>query len=128
MNKPSSNQDWDSLLSSAAQLSETDHNSTNAVLSALKLERERGTDPVWTSYLSHAVQLRPVDVAAITPTLEVLRFERQKRKILRLNLTRAVAGLAAAAVAAVSLVVFSPAASADPSEAYSAYKEANVGW
>jgi hypothetical protein len=126
MSNPSNNQDWDTLLSSAAQLSETDHNSTSAVLSALK--RERGTDPAWTSYLSQAVQLRPVDVAAIQPTLEKLRLERQKRKVLRLNLTRAVAGLAAAAVAAVTLVVFSPAASADPSEAYSAYKEANIGW
>jgi hypothetical protein len=128
MNKPPSNQDWDNLLSGAAQLSETDQNSTQAVLSALKLERQRGTDPVWTNYLSHAVQLRPVDLAAINPTLAVLRRERQKRKLLRLNLTRAVAGLAAAAVAAVTLVVFSPSASADPSEAYSLYQEANIGW
>jgi hypothetical protein len=126
MNK--SSEDWNKLLSSAAQLSETDQNSTNAVLSALKLEREHGTDPAWASYLSHAVQLRPVDMAVINPTLEALRLERQKRKVLRLNLTRAVAGLAAAAVAAVSLVVFSPAASADPNEAYAVYKEANVGW
>jgi hypothetical protein len=123
MSKSSSTQDWDNLLSTAAQLSETDHGSTNAVLSVLKFERERGTDPTWIRYFSSAVQLRPVDMAAVSPTLEALRFERQKRKVLRLKLTRAIAGLAAAAVAAVSLGVFSPAASADPSEAYNLYTE-----
>jgi hypothetical protein len=65
----------------------------------------------------------------LLPSIQpLLRRERQKRKLLRLNLTRAVAGLAAAAVAAVTLVVFSPSASADPSEAYSLYQEANIGW
>jgi hypothetical protein len=119
---------WSSLLSSAAQLSETDHNSTNAVLSALQSERERAADPAWASYLSSAVQLRPVDFAAAAPTLAMLRLERQKRKTLRLTLTRAIAGVAAAAVAAVAFVVLTPTASADPTEAYTAYQEANIGW
>jgi Mn2+/Fe2+ NRAMP family transporter len=128
LNAPDEDLGWNTFLSSAAQLSETDHNSTDVVLSAIRLEREHGADPTWTGYLSKAVQLRPVDMAAIAPTLEAVRLERQKRKVLRLTLTRAFAGFAAAAVAAVAFVVFTPSASADPAEAYSAYQEANIGW
>jgi hypothetical protein len=128
LNSPEEDLGWNSLLSSAAQLSETDHNSTDAVLSAIRLERERATDPTWTNYLSKAAQLRPVDMAAVAPTLKALQLERQKHKVLRLNLTRAIAGFAAAAVAAVAFVVLTPSPSADPTEAYTAYQEANSGW
>ncbi|MFN3265997.1 MAG: hypothetical protein ACK41E_04060 [Deinococcales bacterium] len=119
---------WDDFLSSAAQLSETDRASTASVLGMLKLERERAQDPAWASYLSSAAQLRPVDMDVVAPTLQALELERKKRKVLRLTLTRAVAGFAAAAVATVAFVTFFPAASADPSEAYNLYQEANVGW
>ena len=117
---------WDEFLSSAAQLDNRDEASTEHVLNALRLERQE--NPTWNAYLSHASVLRPVDNNAIQPTLKAVKLERQKTRVLRLNITRAVAGLAAAAAVAAGFVFLNPSVSADPSEAYNVYQEASTGW
>lgn len=119
---------WADFLSGAAQLEARDEQSTNHVLAALKLERTGNTDAAWNTYLSKAAELRPVDLGAVQPALNAVQLERKKHRILKLNITRAVAGFAAAAVAAVAFVVLSPPSSADSSEVYSLYQEASTGW
>lgn len=120
------NNRWDEFLSSAAQLETRDEASTEHVLNALRLERQE--NPTWNAYLSHASVLRPVDNNAIQPALKAVKLERQKTRVLRLNITRAVAGFAAAAAVAAGFVFLNPSASADPSEAYNVYQEASTGW
>lgn len=117
---------WTGFLSSAAQLDARDEGSTEVVLNALRLERQE--NPAWNVYLSSAATLRPVDNNVIQPTLQAVKLERQKTRVLRLNITRAVAGFAAAAAVAAGFVFLSPAVSADPSEAYNVYQEASTGW
>ncbi len=117
---------WDDFLSDAAQLEARDQASTDHVLNALKLERQ--DNPTWNAYLSSAAVLRPVDNHVIQPTLNVVKLERQKTRVLRLNITRAVAGFAAAAAVAAGFVFLSPATSADANEAYNVYQEASTGW
>jgi hypothetical protein len=120
------NDAWDDFLSNAAQTNARDEASTEHVLKALRLERQE--NPAWNAYLSSATTLRPVDMAVVQPALQAVKLERKKTQVLRLNITRAVAGFAAAAAVAAGFVLLSPSASADPSEAYSVYQEASTGW
>jgi hypothetical protein len=120
------NNTWADFLSSAAQLEARDEASTEIVLNALRQERQE--NPSWNAYLSSAATLRPIDNNAIQPTLQAVKLERQKTRVLRLNITRAVAGFAAAAAVAAGFVFLSPSVSADPDEAYTVYQEASTGW
>lgn len=121
--------DWDEFLSSGAKLSEADLEATNRVLGALKLEREGVADgSPWAQYLSSAAQLSDTDARAVQPALQAVRLARQQARRWRLNVTRFVAGAAAAVAVVAAVSVFSPSASADPSDAYSAYQEAARGW
>jgi hypothetical protein len=122
------NNPWDEFLSSAAQTSARDEASTEHVLNALKLERQHGNDPTWNAYLSSGAELRSVDFMTVQPVLNTIKLERQKHKVLRLNITRSIAGLAAAAAVAAGFVFLSPSANADPTEAYIVYQEASTGW
>lgn len=121
---------WARFLSGASQLKAEDLNATEAALSRLRAERARpleATQTDWDRALSRAAQLRAVDFATIDPALEAVKFERQRAQHRRLVLSRVIAGFAAAAVIAGALVLRTPTA-ADPSEAYTAYQEANQGW
>ncbi len=120
------NDTWDKFLSNAAQTNPRDEASTEHVLNALRLERQE--NPAWNAYLSSAAVLRPIDNNAIQPTLKALKLERQKTRVLRLNITRAVAGFAAAATVAAGFVFLNPSVSADEAEAYNVYQEASTGW
>jgi hypothetical protein len=121
---------WARLLSGASQLSAADEMATDAVLSRLRAERTRpleATQEDWDRSLSRAARLREVDFAAVDPALVALKLERHRAHHRRLVLSRVIAGFAAAAVVAGALVLRAPA-TADPSEAYMAYQEANQGW
>ena len=120
------NNAWDEFLSNAAQTNTRDEASTEHVLNVLKLERQE--NPAWNAYLSSASVLRPIDNNAIQPTLQAVKLERKKTRVLRLNITRAVAGFAAAAAVAVGFVFLNPSVSADEAEAYNVYQEASTGW
>ncbi len=115
---------WADFLSSAAQPTARDQASTDHVLNALRLERQE--NPTWNAYLSSGAVLRPIDLKAVQPTLVAIKLERLR--VLRLNLTRAVAGLAAAATVAAGFVFLNPTTSADANEAYTVYQEASTGW
>ena len=124
---------WADFLSKAAKLEARDSASTQHVLSALHdeqhSEQQRGNDPKWSAYLSGGAVLRPIDLGAVQPVLRAMQTQRQKQH--KLNLTRVLAGCAAAAIAtaaAFALVILLPSPSADPSEAYNLYSEANTGW
>ena len=120
---------WARLLSGASRLNAADENAADAVISRLRLERaipEAATDD-WDRALSRAAALRDADFAAVRPALQAVHTERQRVQHGRLVLSRVIAGFAAAAVIAGALVLRAPAA-ADPSEAYTAYQEANQGW
>jgi hypothetical protein len=120
---------WARLLSGASRLNATDENATDAVLSRLRLERNipaAATDD-WDRALSRVAELRDVDFAAVDPALRAVTAERHRVQHRRLVLSRVIAGFAAAAVIAGALVLRAPTA-ADPSEAYTAYQEANQGW
>jgi hypothetical protein len=121
---------WARLLSSVSQLSAADETATDSVLSRLRAERASpfvASRDDWDRSLSRAAQLRDVDFAAVNPALQAVKQERHHRQHRRLVLSRVIAGFAAAAVIAGALVLRAPAA-ADPSEAYTAYQEANQGW
>jgi hypothetical protein len=121
---------WARLLSSASQLSAADENATDSVLARLRTERAQplaASQQDWDRSLSRAAQLRDVDFAAVNPALQSVKQARHHRQHRRLVLSRVIAGFAAAAVIAGALVLRAPAA-ADPSEAYTAYQEANQGW
>jgi hypothetical protein len=129
INDQPEDQGWAEFLSGAARLEPSDEQATDRVLSALRTERMGNADDQrWSQYLSSAAQLQPVDYGAVKPALQALQTVRSKRRVLRLNLARAVAGLAAATVAAVALTTLSPAVNADSDEAYTAYTEASRGW
>ncbi len=126
---------WARLLSSASQLSDADENATDSVLARLRTERAQpleATQEDWDRSLSRAAQLRDIDFAAVNPALQAVKQERHHRQYRRLVFSRVIAGFAAAAVIAGALVLRAPSASnlgaADPSEAYTAYQEANQGW
>jgi hypothetical protein len=121
---------WARLLSSASGLSASDQTATDSVLTRLRAERSRpiaASQDDWDHELSRAAQLRDVDFAAVRPVLQAVKRERLHRQHRRLVLSRVIAGFAAAAVIAGALVLRAPA-TADPSEAYTAYQEANQGW
>ena len=125
----SSDERWAEFLSSAAARSETDERATREVLAALKRERDGVADgSAWATYLSKAAQLNERDAGAVQPALAAVRRERQRLEHWRLNVTRFVTAAAAAAAVVVAVTVLRPAASADPSDAYSAYQEASRGW
>lgn len=121
---------WARLLSGPSQLSAADETATEAVLSRLRAERARpleASQEDWDRSLSRAAQLREVDFAAVHPALVAVMLERHRAQHRRLVLSRVIAGFAAAAVIAGALVLRAPH-DADPSEAYTAYQEANQGW
>lgn len=124
---------WAQFLSGASRLRTTDEQATDAVLRHLHAERARITaqdlltDHDWDPGLSRAAELRDVDFAAVKPALRAVHLERQRTQHRRLVMSRVIAGFAAAAVIAGALVLRAPTA-ADPSEAYTAYQEANRGW
>ncbi len=121
---------WARLLSSASQLSAADQTATDSVLARLRTERAQplaASQEDWDRGLARAAQLRDVDFAAVNPALQAVKQERHHRQYRRLVLSRVIAGFAAAAVIAGALVLRAPA-TADPSEAYTAYQEANQGW
>jgi hypothetical protein len=124
-----SEETWAEFLSSGARLRDTDLEATNRVLSAIKLERAGVEDgSSWAKFLSDAAQLSPDDAAVTSPVLQAVRLERGRVHRWRVNVTRFVAGAAVAAAVIAAVAVFSPATSADPSDAYSAYQEAARGW
>ncbi|MGL5003552.1 MAG: hypothetical protein ACRDAM_11480, partial [Casimicrobium sp.] len=95
-NTTANDSSWAEFLSSAAQLEDRDQQAADRVLAALRTERMSSPEDLqWSRYLSAAAQLRPVDQGAVKPALQALQTVRTKRRVLRLNLTRAVAGLAA---------------------------------
>ncbi len=121
---------WARLLSGASRLSAADENAADAVMAGLRSERARlqeTSSDDWDRALSRAAALRKSDFAAVRPALQAVHTERQRLQHRRLVLSRVIAGFAAAAVIAGALVLRAPA-TADPSEAYTAYQEANQGW
>lgn len=122
-------QGWAALLSKAADGIPTDSSVVPTVLEALWLERERTADgSLWAQYLSSAAQLQPSDFDAVQPALQAVRLERRRAGQWRQSFTRLIAGAAAVAAVVAAVAVFTPARSADPMEAYSAYQEAARGW
>jgi hypothetical protein len=120
---------WAEFLSSGTKLREADFDATNRVLEAVRLERDGVADgSAWAKYLSKAAQLEPLDAGVVRPVIQAVRLEQQRVQRWRLNVTRFVASAAAAAAVVAAVMVFSPATTADPSDAYSAYQEAARGW
>ena len=120
-------QGWAALLSKAADSIPTDSSVVPTVLEALNLERTADGSS-WARYLSSAAQLQPSDFDAVQPALQAVRLERRRAGQWRQSFTRLIAGAAAVAAVVAAVAVFSPARSADPMEAYSAYQEAARGW
>ena len=122
-------QDWAALLSKAANSIPADSSVVPVVLHALKAERQGTADgSAWARYLSGAAQLQSRDFDAVQPALQAVRLERRRAGQWRQSFTRLIAGAAAVAAVVAAVAVFTPARSADPMEAYSAYQEAARGW
>jgi sugar phosphate isomerase/epimerase len=120
---------WADFLSSGARLRDADFEATNRVLNAVRLERDGVADgSVWAKYLSGAAQSNQMDSSVVQPVMQAVHLERQRAQRWRLNITRFVASAAAAAAVVAAVMVFTPSATADPSDAYSAYQEAARGW